>query len=224
MRRRKPRVKARQPSAAIGCSVTSATYASSSVGSRVVTRPSETPSSRASTSCVGSVLGRRLHDDDLCLVAILDRDRGDALERADRVDAVLLDPVHLDLDDHALGDLLLEVAGRPLGDDLALRDDGDPVAERVCLEHVVRRQQDGLACLLEAADRRPQLPGADRVDPDRRLVEEETGGSWSKPAGDVEPLAHAARVALDPLLLTALEPDELEQLVDPRPLVRGSTP
>ena len=43
-----------QPSAATGCSVTSATYASSSVGSRVVTRPSETPCSRSRIAWVGS--------------------------------------------------------------------------------------------------------------------------------------------------------------------------
>ena len=44
-----------------------------------------------------------------------------------------------------LGDARLQVARRALGDDLALRDHGDPVAERVGLEHVVGRQQHGLA-------------------------------------------------------------------------------
>jgi len=34
------------------------------------------------------------------------------------------------------------------------------------------------------------------------------------PARDVQPLAHAARVALDAFLLAALQPDELEHLVD----------
>ena len=48
------RVARPQPSAATGCSVTSATYASSSVGSRVVTRPSETPCSRSRIAWVGS--------------------------------------------------------------------------------------------------------------------------------------------------------------------------
>ena len=37
-------------------------------------------------------------------------------------------------------------------------------------------------------------------------------------ARDVEPLPHAAAVALDPLALAAVEPDEPEQLLDPRPL------
>src|SRR5207253_3909443 len=38
------------------------------------------------------------------------------------------------------------------------------------------------------------------------------------PARDVQPLAHAARVALDALLLTASQPDELQHLVDALPL------
>ena len=48
------RVASASASAATGCSVTSATYASSSVGSRVVTRPSETPCSRSRIAWVGS--------------------------------------------------------------------------------------------------------------------------------------------------------------------------
>ena len=36
-----------------------------------------------------------------------------------------------------------------------------------------------------------------------------------QPAGDVQPLPHAARVRLDALALPPLEPHELEQLVDP---------
>ena len=54
-----------------------------------------------------------------------------------------------------------------------LFDHGDAVAELVGLEHVVRRQQHGLAGPGQPGDRRAQLPGADRVDPDRRLVEED---------------------------------------------------
>src|SRR5581483_4590295 len=43
-------------------------------------------------------------------------------------------------------------------------------------------------------------------------------GVVEDPARDVEPLPHPARVALDPLLLAARQPDELEHLVDPPPL------
>ena len=41
--------------------------------------------------------------------------------------------------------LSFSCAGVPFADDLAFRDHGDPVAERVGLEHVVGRQQHGLA-------------------------------------------------------------------------------
>ena len=66
-----------------------------------------------------------------------------------------------------------------------------------------------------------ELTRADGVDADRRLVEEDHRRVVQQAAGDVEPLAHAARVPLDPLLLAAREPDELEQLLDPRPLAAG---
>ena len=82
----------------------------------------------------------------------------------------------------------------------------------------MRRQQHRLAGRLEVADRGAELAGADRVDPDRRLVEEEHRGVVEQAAGDVEALPHAAGVPLDALFLTALQPDHLEQLVDPRPL------
>ena len=108
--------------------------------------------------------------------------------------------------------------GVPCADDPALRDHRDPVAERVGLEHVVRRQEDGLARVDETGDRRAQLAGADGVDADRGLVEEDDLRVVDDAPGDVQPLAHAAGVALDALLLAALQPDELEHLVDAQPL------
>ena len=73
-----------------------------------------------------------------------------AVERTHGGERIVPDPVDLDLDDRALADACLEVARRSLGHDLALRDDGDAVAELVRLEHVVRRQQHGLAGVAEA--------------------------------------------------------------------------
>ena len=80
------------------------------------------------------------------------------------------------------------------------------------------RQQHGLAGGDEVGDRLAQVARADGVDADRRLVEEHDLGVVQDPARDVQPLAHAARVALDALLLAALQADELEHLVDPEPL------
>src|SRR5204862_3837991 len=58
--------------------------------------------------------------------------------------------------------------------------------------------------------------GTDRVEADRRLVEEQDLRVVQEPASDVQPLAHPARVRLDTFVLAAAEPDDLEQLVDAR--------
>ena len=68
-----------------------------------------------------------------------------------------------------------------------------------------------MPCSRERGDRRAQLAGPDRVDADGGLVEEEHVGVVQQAAGDVEPLPHAARVALDPLALATGQADQLEQ-------------
>ena len=85
----------------------------------------------------------------------------------------------------------------------------------------MRRQQHGLAGVPQAGDHRAELSGPDRVDADRRLVEEDHRRVVEDAARDVESLPHPAGVPLDALLLAAVEPDELEQLVDPRALHLG---
>ena len=120
--------------------------------------------------------------------------------------------------------LPLSSAGRARADDLALRDHRDPVAERVCLEHVVGGQQDGLPDGDEVGDHLAQVARADRVDADRRLVEEYDLGVVEDPARDVQSLPHTARVALDALLLAALHADQLEDFVDPIRCALPETP
>src|SRR5215218_4013124 len=158
---------------------------------------------------------RRLDDEELLLLLLLDRDRSHPVDRPQPLDGGVVDAEHLDLRDAAVGDAALQLGRRPLPHDAALRDYRDPVAERVGLEHVVRRQQQRLAGADELGDRRPQLARAHWVDADRRLVEEQDFRVVEDPARDVEPLPHPSGVALDALLLTAGEPDELEHLADP---------
>ena len=86
------------------------------------------------------------------------------------------------------------------------------------------RQQDGLADGDEVGDRLAQVARTDRVDADRRLVEEYDLGVVEDPARDVQSLPHAARVALDALLLAALQADQLEHLVDPIRCALPETP
>ena len=203
-------------------SVTSATYASSSVGSRAGrgrrSRRRGGRGSPASARARGAVWTTQ----HLRLLALLDRDRRDA--RRARAGARPRRPsIAVDLDlDHASGRRRGSFSSlrRALGDDLALGDHGDPVAElrrpRTCSASSAGRScRPAVSEAIVAA----QLAGADRVDADRRLVEEDDRRVVQQPARDVEPLAHAARVALDALLLAAREADELEQLGDPRLLL-----
>ena len=55
----------------------------------------------------GLVALGRLDDHDLRLVLVLDGNRGDALDSAERLDGAVLDAVDLDLDDDAVRDLSL---------------------------------------------------------------------------------------------------------------------
>ena len=69
-----------------------------------------------------------------------------------------------------------QLAGRALGDDLAVVDDRDPVAEPLGLVHVMSGQDDRAAAVAEVADHVPELPAGLRVQAGRRLVEEQELG------------------------------------------------
>src|ERR687883_1715241 len=62
---------------------------------------------------------------------------------------------------------------RALGDDRAASDDNDPVGQELRLLEVVRREEDRLAELAQAGDDVPRAAPRDRVEPGRRLVEED---------------------------------------------------
>jgi hypothetical protein len=71
---------------------------------------------------------RQLDEQELRLLALLDRDRLHARHAAQPLDRIRRGAERLDLDDCPLGDERLEVGGRALRDDLATGDDGDAVA------------------------------------------------------------------------------------------------
>ena len=119
--------------------------------------------------------------------------------------------------DAGLADLGLERAGSPLGDDLAAVDDPDPVGEAVGLLEVLRGQKDGHALVVgQPLDLLPERAPALRVEPGRRLVEEQDPGPVDERQGEVEPPLHAARVAADLAIGRLGEPDALDQLVAAR--------
>src|SRR5215208_4177338 len=84
----------------------------------------------------------------------------------------------------------------------------------------MRRQQHGLAEVAERADGLPRCPARRRVEPGRRLVQEDELGVADEREAEVEPAGLPAREALDPRVTFVAEPDQLEHLVDgPLPAV-----
>ncbi len=96
------------------------------------------------------------------------------------------------------GDPALERVGRPLGDDLPVVDDQDPIAERVGLVEVVGGEKDGRPELVaQPADVVPEVGAALGIEAGRRLVEEDQPGRVNQPERDVEPPLLTARQRLD---------------------------
>ena len=127
-----------------------------------------------------------------------------------------------------LGDLagrvLLDQRARAaLGDDLGLVHDDEPVAQLLGLVHVVGRQDERHAALLEPVQAVPQQVAGLRVEAGRRLVEEQHVGLVDQRAGDRQAPLHAARQRLDLVVGALGQLGELEQLVGaaarPRPAI-----
>src|SRR5919199_195396 len=103
---------------------------------------------------------------------------------------------------------------RALGDDPALLDDRDAVAERLRLVEVVRRQHDGLAEVLQRAHDVPRRPARRRVEAGGGLVEEDQLGVADQREREVQApqLAAAQRARVRVRLLG--QPGEPQDLVD----------
>jgi hypothetical protein len=81
-------------------------------------------------------------------------------------------------------------------------DDGDAVAERIRLEHVMGGKQDGLLLGLQVENHLPKFARSHRVKPECGFVQKKHIGIVQKCTCDVQTLFHAARITLD-LFLTA---------------------
>ncbi len=110
---------------------------------------------------------------------------------------------------------LLDFARAAAGDDLAVVDQGQSLAQHVRLEHVVRRQEDGLASRRQARDQRAHFACHLRVEANRRFVHEQDLGVGEEAAGDMKALLHAARVLLDECVTAVGEADLIEKLIGP---------
>ena len=85
-----------------------------------------------------------------------------------------------------------EVGGSAIGDDLAVIDDGETVAEAFGFVHVVRGEQDGATLLLEAANDVPELAAALRIESGSWLVEKKDARVAHQSGGNGQALLLAA--------------------------------
>ena len=105
----------------------------------------------------------------------------------------------------------------PLPDQPSRGEDADPVAHALDLVQQVAREQDGHPALAdEPAQQVEDLRDAERVDRRRRLVEDQDVGILHERIGDAEPLEHAARVRVGPVVGSVGQADLVEDLVDRR--------
>ncbi len=98
----------------------------------------------------------------------------------------------IELVDALRADRALQRGGRVLNQNLAVVDDGDPVAELVGLLHVMRGQDDRDSLVAQAANGLPHGDAALRIEAGAGLVEKEHLGTVGDGAGDLNALRKAA--------------------------------
>ena len=118
------------------------------------------------------------------------------------------------LEDLARHVRLDQLARRALGHDPAGVHHREPVAELLCLVHVVGRDDQRDAVALEAVEPVPEHVPRLRVEAGRGLVEQQDLGLIDQRARDREPAAHAAGERLDLGVRLVLELREGEQAGD----------
>src|SRR5262249_5923974 len=105
----------------------------------------------------------------------------------------------------------LQFARRTQGGDLAVVDDGQPVAQPIGLVHVVRADENReIAFAAQLLEQLPDDATALRIEPGGGLVEEEDARAVDEAARDLEPAAHAARVRPRRLVAPLPEPYGLQ--------------
>ena len=120
-------------------------------------------------------------------------------------------------------DLSCELLGGAVGDDPPVGEDDDAIGEHLRLVKVVGGDQDRCTELArDLADQAVELTSRLRVEPGRRLVEEEQLGTADETERDVESAPLAAREHSQGPVCLLGQSDCVEELVDrPRPSDRG---
>ena len=131
------------------------------------------------------------------------------------VTSVFIHLLQADLDDAAAqhGDQVLD---RVQGDDLALVDDGDPVAEQLDLFHVVAGVDDAHAALAVQLEHAfEDVVAALRIDAYGGLIQEEQLRLVHQSSGDVHAALHPAGEFLDRVVLAVGQRNDLQHIIDP---------
>ena len=100
----------------------------------------------------------------------------------------------------------------------------DPVANALHPLKQMRREQNRHAFGLEAADDAKELRGRMGIEPRCRLVKDGDLRAFHHDFGEPEPLPHAAREGVDPLVREFGEPDAVERGGDPLFPLHGAKP
>ena len=91
-------------------------------------------------------------------------------------------------------------------------DNADPVAETVCLFHVVRGEKDRSSLLIQVTEQGEDHLGALHVKTAGGFIEEKEFGFMDERHREDEPLLHAFGVGLHLLVFSLQEPHHTEQL------------
>src|SRR5215213_6027681 len=105
-----------------------------------------------------------------------------------------------------------ELPARPLGDDPAVVDERDPVAQLLGLFEVVRREQDRRALGVDPLDVVPELEPQLDVDARGRLVEDQQPRPVHQRAREDQPPLHPARQRARAVVALGRERERVEQL------------
>ena len=152
--------------------------------------------------CVGGgdYLGEEaiLHAGEDAEAAFDDFDAGDAFDGGELSleIAAIADAAHAEVVDDVSADAGFESGGGVFDEDFSVVDDGETVAERVGLFHVVRGEDDGDAFFAQSLDGVPHGDAALGVEAGAGLVEEEDLGMMGDGARDLEALGEAAAECL----------------------------
>ena len=93
--------------------------------------------------------------------------------------------------------MLLQLRGRPLGDNRAVVDNGDAVGHPFRFIHVVGGEKNGSPFrLVQVLHMIPEQVTALRVEPERRFIEEEDARRVQQTPGNFKAALHAAGEAL----------------------------